>query len=84
LKEAIHESAEPDEEGGAGGFTLGFAWQIQFRNSRPGQNAPAWLVAIEEVDNQVPEESLVAASGVILPVQNLHKKMMRLKNTVCN
>jgi hypothetical protein len=42
------------------------------------------LLAIEEIKDQVPEEPLVAASSVIFPVQNLHIKMMRIKNTVCN
>jgi len=42
------------------------------------------LLAIEEAEDQVPEESLVHASGVIFPVINLHNKMMRLTHTICN
>lgn len=36
------------------------------------------------MEDHVPNESLVAASGVIFAVQNLHKKMMRVKSMVCN
>ena len=84
LEEAIHESAQPDEEGNACGFTLRFAWQIKLRNSRPGRDAPMCLLAIEEAQDQVPEESLIAAPGVVFAVQNLHRKMMHVKSTVCN
>jgi hypothetical protein len=36
-------------------------------------------LAIKEVEEQASEELLVATPGVIFPVQNLHRKMMRLK-----
>jgi len=42
------------------------------------------LLAIEEIEDHVPDESLVAASGVVFAVQDLHRKMMRIINTECN
>jgi hypothetical protein len=49
-----------------------------------GIRGQARMLAIEEIKDHVPEESLVAASGMIFPVQNLHIKMMRIKTSVCN
>lgn len=42
------------------------------------------LVAIEEIDDEVSDESLVTAASVVFAVQYLHKKMMRVKIFQCN